>query len=221
MNTLAFLDGLRFIDSFFPSGGYAYSMGLEAAVLGGEVKDSAQLARYVEDLLRGGIGRREAVAVAVAHKASMAGKSQPVLTIDAELDAMKLGRESRLASRQMGRQVIRAAAEQFEGSVVLQQFHAKVEEGYTPGHLPVCVGLTLAACGWTRQETVVAYLYHTASTRAMVPAPHATGSPRGINVCYGVLVAGSGHLRDAAFDTRVAIIPILIVRGDKTHASSR
>ena len=162
MDMLALLQGLRFVDSFFPSGGYAYSSGLEAAVQGGAVKDSAQLARYVEDLLRGGISRRETVAVAVAHKAAIAGKFQPVLTIDAELDAMKMGRESRLASRQMGRQVIRAAAEQFEGNAVLQQFLLKVEEGHTPGHLPVCVGLTLAACRWTRQETVVAYLYHTA-----------------------------------------------------------
>lgn len=162
MNTLAFLNGLRFIDSFFPSGGYAYSSGLEAAVHDGAVKDSAQLARYVEDLLRGGISRREAVAVAVAHKASVTGKPEPVLIIDAELDAMKMGRESRLASRQMGRQVIRVAAEQFEESAVLQQFHAKVEEGHTPGHLPVCVGLTLATCGWTREETIAAYLYHTA-----------------------------------------------------------
>lgn len=162
MNILALLDGFRFVDSFFPSGGYAYSSGLEAAVQNGAVKDSAQFARYVEDLLRGGIGRREAVAVAVAHKASVTGKPEPVLIIDAELDAMKMGRESRLASRQMGRQVIRVAAEQFEGSAVLQEFHAKVKDGHTPGHLPVCVGLTLAACRWPRQETVVAYLYHTA-----------------------------------------------------------
>ena len=32
METLALLHGLRFIDSFFPSGGYAFSSGLEAAV---------------------------------------------------------------------------------------------------------------------------------------------------------------------------------------------
>lgn len=162
MNAFSLVQGLRFIDSFFPSGGYAYSSGLEAAVQGGAVKDSAQLARYVEDLLRGGLSRREAVAVAVAHKASMTGKSQPALAIDVELDAMKMGLESRMASRQMGRQVIRVAAEQFEDDAALQQFHAKIEEGQTPGHLPVCVGLTLAACGWTRQETVGAYLYQTA-----------------------------------------------------------
>jgi urease accessory protein len=162
MNTVVLLHGLRFVDSFFPSGGYAYSSGLEAAVQGGAVKDSAQFARYVEDLLLGGISRREAVAVTGAHKASMTGKSQPALTIDAELDAMKMGCESRMASRQMGRQMIRVAAEQFDDDAALLQFHAQIEEGHTPGHLPVCVGLTLAACGWTCQDTVVAYLYHTA-----------------------------------------------------------
>ena len=30
MNTRSLLTGLRFVDSFFPSGGYAYSSGLEA-----------------------------------------------------------------------------------------------------------------------------------------------------------------------------------------------
>ncbi len=162
MDVVALIQGLRFVDTFFPSGGFAFSSGLEAAVQGDAVKDSTQFARYVEDLLRGGISRREAVAVSIAHKAAATGKPQPALTIDGELDAMKMGRESRLASRQMGRQVIRVAAEQFEDDVVLRQFHAKVEERHTPGHLPVCVGLTLAACGWTRQETVAAYLYHTA-----------------------------------------------------------
>ena len=35
MNTFSLLNGLRFVDSFFPSGGYAFSSGLEAAVQGG------------------------------------------------------------------------------------------------------------------------------------------------------------------------------------------
>ncbi len=162
MDTFSLVHGLRFIDSFFPSGGYAYSSGLEAAVQAVAVKDGDGLLRYVEDMLRGGIGRREAVAVGLAHGAVVSGELKVVLKTDHELDAMKMGRESRLASRQMGRQVIKVAAEQFEDDAVLQQFHAKVEEGHTPGHLPVGVGLTLAVCGWTRQETVVAYLYHAA-----------------------------------------------------------
>ena len=70
MNTVSLIQGLRFVDSFFPSGGFAFSSGLEAAVKDGALRDGKDLARYVEDLLVHGIGRREAVAVAVAHQAA-------------------------------------------------------------------------------------------------------------------------------------------------------
>ncbi|MGH7165459.1 MAG: urease accessory protein UreF [Nitrospiraceae bacterium] len=160
--TLALLQGLRFIDSFFPSGGYAFSSGLEAAVQGGAVRNAEDLARYVEDLLRGGMSRREAVAVRVAHEAAATGKLETALKADRELDAMKIGRESRLASRQMGRQVIRTAAEQAEGRPLLKKFRAAVAADQTPGHLAVALGLTLGFCGWRREEAVAAFLYQTA-----------------------------------------------------------
>lgn len=162
MNTLALLNGLRFVDSFFPSGGFAFSSGLEAAVKGGAVHDGEDLARYVEDLLVHGISRREAVAVAVAHQAATAGKLEPALKVDRELDALKIGRESRLASRQMGRQVIRVSADQIPDNRLAREFRTAIEEGRTPGHFPVSIGLTLAVCGWSRQDTVAAYLYQTA-----------------------------------------------------------
>lgn len=161
MDTLAFLNGLRFIDSFFPSGGFAFSSGLEAAVKDGAVRDGRDFAHYVEDLLIHGISTREATAVAVAHQAGMDGKLGPALTVDRELDAMKFGRESRLASRQMGRQVIRVAAEQILDRRLLREFRSAIEEERTPGHFPVSIGLTLAVCGWSRQDTVAAYLYQT------------------------------------------------------------
>jgi urease accessory protein len=111
MDTVALLNGLRFVDSFFPSGGFAYSSGLEAAVQGGVVKNSDQLVDYVDDLLRGGMARCEASAVCVASRAGATGKLAPAIAADRELDSLKLGREGRHASRQMGRQVIGASAD--------------------------------------------------------------------------------------------------------------
>ena len=162
MNTLSLIHGLRLIDSFFPSGGFAFSSGLEAAVKDGAVHDGKDLARYVEDLLVNAISRREAVSVAVAHQAESTGKLETAFKVDRELDALKIGRESRLASRQMGRQVIKVAAEQLLDSRPLREFRRAIEEDRTPGHIPVSIGMTLAACGWSRQDTVSAYLYQTA-----------------------------------------------------------
>jgi len=162
MNTPALLEGLRFIDSFFPSGGYAFSSGLEAAVQGGAVKNSDQLARYIEDLLRGGISRREALATKIANRAGASGKIYAAIDIDRRLDATKLSRESRLASRQMGRQVIRVAADQIRAKPVLNEYRDEVESERAPGHLAVTFGLTMGASGWKPEETAAAFLYQTA-----------------------------------------------------------
>jgi urease accessory protein len=163
MDTRALLEGLRFTDSLFPSGGFAFSSGLEAAVQGGAVKDSNQLARYVEDLLRGGMSRREVLATKRANRAGSRGSLDHALKTDRELDSTKLSRESRLASRQMGRQVIRIAADQFRTKTVLTEYRDAVETGRAPGHMAVSFGLTMGAGGWNAEETAAAFLYQSAA----------------------------------------------------------
>ncbi len=163
MNMRSLLTGLRFVDSFFPSGGYAFSSGLEAAVQGGAVKDSEALSRFVEESLTIGMGEREAVATGLAHDAIVSGMLEVALSADLDLEAMKLGRELRVASRQMGRQVIRLAAEQRDLHPLLEEYLAAVEAGQTPGHVAVAMGLTLAAVGWSKADSIAAVLYQTAT----------------------------------------------------------
>jgi urease accessory protein len=162
VDTLSLIHGLRFVDSFFPSGGYAFSSGLEAAVQGGAVKDSDQLGRYVEDLLRGGMSRREVLAAKVANRAGVTGVVAKAIELDRDLEATKIGREARVASRQMGRQILKIAADQLRDKPVVEAYRDAVEADRAPGHLAVSFGLTLGTCGWNAQETAVAFLYQTA-----------------------------------------------------------
>ena len=162
MNTMSLINGLRFIDSFFPSGGYAYSSGLEAAVQAKVVRSGDDLFLYVEDMFRQGVARREAVAVAVAHDALLSRKVQAALSVDHELHAMKIGYESRVASQQMGRQVVKIAIESPAAHGVLNDFYAAMEAVRTPGLFPVALGLTLADVGWEKLETIAAFCYQTA-----------------------------------------------------------
>jgi urease accessory protein len=162
MRSLTFLHGIRFVDSFFPAGGFAYSSGLEAAVQGGTVKDSQGFALYVEDFFQSGMGRREAVAVARAHQALAVSHRSSALEGDLELDAMMTGRESRLASRQMGRQVLKGVLVEEGASSVIREYLRAVETGHAPGHLAVAFGLALGAAGWTREQAVTAFLYQQA-----------------------------------------------------------
>jgi urease accessory protein len=159
MNTGSLLKGLRFVDSFFPSGGYAFSSGLEAAVQGGAVRNREELSRYVVESLTTGMGEREAVAVGLGHESYVSGIVETAFEADRALEAMKLGRESRIASRQMGRQVIRLAADQLPRQPLIDEYLAAVEAERKPGHLAVTVGLTLAAAGWSKEDTIAAFLY--------------------------------------------------------------
>lgn len=196
MNTLSLLQGLRFVDSFFPSGSFAFSSGLEAAVKDGAVRDGKEFATYVEDLLIHGIGRRETMAVMVAHRAALTGKLAPALEVDRALEALKLGREARLASRQMGRQVMKAAVEQLHDHRPLLDYWTAVEEGRTPGHVAVAVGLTLAACGWSRRDTVAAFLYQTAQglvSAAMKLLPVGQQQGQQLLAAWGPLIAELSH----------------------------
>ncbi|MBM4133473.1 MAG: hypothetical protein FJ245_06870 [Nitrospira sp.] len=158
MKALSLLHGIRYVDSFFPAGGFAYSSGLEAAVQRGAVKDSQGFALYVEDFFQSGLGRREAVAVARAWQGAR-GKGREAQEADQELDAMMTGRESRQASKQMGRQVLRGALVDEDASPVVREYLREVEAGRAAGHLAVALGLVLGEAGWTREQTVTAFLY--------------------------------------------------------------
>jgi urease accessory protein len=131
-------------------------------VQGGAVKDSDQLGRYVEDLLRGGMSRREVLAAKVANRAGVTGVVAKAIELDRDLEATKIGREARVASRQMGRQILKIAADQLRDKPVVEAYRDAVEADRAPGHLAVSFGLTLGTCGWNAQETAVAFLYQTA-----------------------------------------------------------
>ena len=130
---------------------------------GGAVRNAEDLSRYVVELLTIGIGERDAVAVGLAHDAYVSGSLEIAFNVDQELEAMKLGRESRTASRQMGRQIIRLAADQLARQPLIEEYLAAVEAEQTPGHLAVSLGLTLAAVGWSKEDSVAAFLYQTAT----------------------------------------------------------
>jgi urease accessory protein len=63
----------------------------------------------------------------------------------------------------MGRQVIRLAAEQNDRHLLIEDYLAAVEAEQTPGHVAVSLGLTLAAAGWSKEDSIAAFLYQTAT----------------------------------------------------------
>jgi urease accessory protein len=151
---------LHFADGAFPAGGYAHSLGLEAACQAGLVRDRDGVERFLRAHLEGASGPCDATAAAAALQAFRAGDLQRCRSLDEVLEAMKPVRTFREASRQMGRQTLRVAAA-LTGEARLAGYLDEVNAGRTPGHHAVVLGMTGGALGWEPGEAAAAYLYAT------------------------------------------------------------
>jgi urease accessory protein len=161
MTTEALLAVLQLADGLFPAGGFAHSFGLETYAQDGRVHDRESLEAFVVAHLDGMAGPAEAVAVAAAVRAAVAGDQTAWVDIDARLEAMKTVPEFRAASRQMGRQTARVAA--VARDPFITTLARAIEDGLTPGHHAAVFGAALGRRGVEPEAATAAFLYSTAA----------------------------------------------------------
>jgi urease accessory protein len=95
-------------DGRFPAGGHAHSGGLEAVVAAGRVRDIPSLEAFLIGRAATG-GLVAASFAAAACRAAAASNGALLAELDAELDARMPSPALRVASRKLGRQMLRAA----------------------------------------------------------------------------------------------------------------
>jgi urease accessory protein len=161
---LAFLGSLQLADSFFPSGLYTVSHGLEAYAQAGQL-DVESLELIISDLLRYGAGPSDGIALANAHRASVGGDLDLAAQADRRLTGVKLAREPREASVRMGRQLLTLASQIFEDAF-LTDYAALVRQKLVPGNQAIALGLAMAALDIPREDAVTGELYSFASSCA-------------------------------------------------------
>ncbi|MFN8502442.1 urease accessory protein UreF [Kouleothrix sp.] len=139
------LAALQLADSFFPSGLYTQSHGMEAFVSAG-VAGPAQVAPLLASYLRHTAGPADGLAARWAVRAAHANDIGLVAAIDARLDAGKLAAEPRAASRRCGGRVLLLGRELYP-SPLLAEYAALVAAGRAPGHQALALALLGAAAG--------------------------------------------------------------------------
>jgi urease accessory protein len=147
---------LQLADSAFPTGGFAHSAGLEAAVQTGEVVGAAGLARFVAaSLWQVGLGALPFVTAGHAG----ADSRERMETLDAASDAFLLSAVQNRASRTQGRALVATCARIFLGengqpSPVQALDELVKERGIVAhvAHLAPLFGATAARLGATRAE---------------------------------------------------------------------
>lgn len=153
----AFLSSLQLADSFFPSGLYTLSYGLEAYAQAGLLKP-ADLEDLLIDYLRHGVGPVDGAAIACAHRAAETGDLELAAETDLRLSAVKLTREARVSSQRTGRQLLKTACQIFGGELLLS-YADRVRDGAVPGNHAVSLGLAMAVLGIERERAVAGELY--------------------------------------------------------------
>jgi urease accessory protein len=91
MAEAALLRLLAWLSPAFPTGGFAWSQGVEWAVAAGDIADEASLRCWLEDVLRYGAGRADAILLRHAHAA--AGDAAALLELAELARAAQPGRE--------------------------------------------------------------------------------------------------------------------------------
>lgn len=150
MTTTTITEALRllaWLSPAFPTGGFAWSHGVEWAVEAGDVTDRASLARWLADVLRHGAGRGDVILLRHAHRAA---DDPPAIRELADLAlAMAPAMERRAETAGQGNAFIRAASAW--GNDVLAAI-----EGDVP--YPVAVGALAGAHGIGEDLAAAGYL---------------------------------------------------------------
>ena len=199
---------LQTSDQFFPTGGFAFSHGLEMYVAAGLVRDRASCQQLFTDLFNHAIGPTDLVFCAHAHRFA-AGSETPdaklssLADLDRLLAATKVPRELRLESQHVGRSFLRAAMT-LSPSRLMQAFWEHVQQGETPGHHAVVFGLVARELALPEASALLAYLYTlaaslTAAAVRLIPLGQSDGQRllHALQPCCLELVQRYAHLTPA------------------------
>ncbi len=135
---------LTWLSPAFPTGGFAYSHGLEWAVEAGDVRDEASLRAWVEDVVERGAGWSDAVLLRHAWQAT---DNEALGDIAALARAASPSRERRQETLDQGDAFLRAAAAWDAPSIAGRVAY------------PVAVGAVAARHGIPEEAACAAYLH--------------------------------------------------------------
>ncbi len=162
----ALLLALQHGDSAFPSGGFAFSWGLETLKADGFVRDGAGVAAFARSQLTHRWATSDRVFLRRAAHAP--ADLERLVALDRELEALTLPAEMREGSRRAGRSLLRAHAKLVTPGVAAYQTAVKGGDAY--GHLPIAQAVAWSGAGLAvlEVETVAAFTLASGITQAAI-----------------------------------------------------
>ncbi|MGI0025872.1 MAG: urease accessory protein UreF, partial [Nitrososphaera sp.] len=149
---------MQLADSFFPSGMFSLSGGLEPLVRTGRVKDSAGVAQFIRQQLHFQLAPCDCVVMLAVMDAARKNDIASALKADNACYSMKMVSGVRTASTRSGRQLLKCIVH-IAPSRFARQFHKEVESGQSAGTQPACLAIAAYSLGIPKKSALRLMLY--------------------------------------------------------------
>ena len=141
----ALLSLIQWLSPAFPTGGYAYSHGLEQAVVDGTLTDAPSLRHWLADILTHGSGRQDTIFLACA------------LRPDADYDALTDLATALASSTERAHETLA------QGAALAQTVAALTGRSLNPRPLPIALGEAATPLNLPAPQVIALYLHAFAS----------------------------------------------------------
>ncbi|MDA0268080.1 MAG: urease accessory protein UreF [Cyanobacteria bacterium] len=149
---------MQLADSFFPSGAFTFSHGLEALTQSGQVKTAQEFQAFLEMLLRQKVGPTDLVALRHAYQASRHQDVAGIYQIDHQLFAQTLVEDTRQAQQKSGRALLMVAHTTWQDPQ-LDSLSKAISDRHCPGLHPIVFAVVGRVATLTQDDTALAFLH--------------------------------------------------------------
>jgi len=174
-------------DSAFPIGSFTQTYGMETYIQEDFILNKTDLLAYCSSFLRYNLVHGDAILIKESYEAAKNHDMDRLLYLEQLCGAIKLAKESREASVNLGRQFIRTVSLLGEDAL-LSEWKEKIDSKNIKGHYAISYGIYCAANGVSVQHAILTYLYATVNTlvqNAVRAVPF--GQSTGVQVMYDLI----------------------------------
>lgn len=149
---------MQLSDSFFPSGSFTLSHGLESLMYSGQIDSAEAVQNYLKILLHQKVGPSDLVALLHAYRASCQGDLTEIRQADQHLFAQSLIQDVREAQCQSGRALLMVSRSTWPDDQ-LDRYAAQIQAGQCHGMHPVIFAVVGRAAGLDSTDCLLAFLH--------------------------------------------------------------
>lgn len=149
---------LQLSDSFFPTGLYATSSGLEALTQGKRLA-SKDISHFITTYLQQVIGPSDCTALGNAYESCKKKDLASLLHADESLYYMRMIEETRTASVRSGNQLLKCISMFAKNKKMLKEYQIAISTGNATGVYPVSFGVVTASLDIPKKKAGMMLLY--------------------------------------------------------------